>query len=116
MGPLVGTLAGSIGGTIGALGAIETVVYANKYVFLPIVEHGVAGIYGVMGEDWLRTWQEIEYARNTYFNPFFDKVTGINNTLKEYIEMYTGQDIDGDGFIGKTETKKTNDRSKQLEG
>lgn len=116
MGPLVGTLAGSIGGTIGALGAIETIVYANKYIFLPTVEYGVSSIYGAMGEDRLRTQQEIEYARNTYFNPFFDKVTGINNTLKEYIETYTGQDLDGDGFIGKSESIKTNDRSKQLIG
>ncbi len=114
MGPLIGSISGGVGGVLGSIGLIEGVVYANKYVFLPAAEHSVAALYGAMGEDRLRTWQEIEYARNTYFNPFFNKVTNLNNTLKEYVEMYVGRDLDGDGFIGKSESVKTNDRSKQL--
>jgi hypothetical protein len=121
-GPLVGTALSALGGAggavlgtgLGSLAAVETLVYANKYVILPAVEYGVSSVYGVLGEDRLRTWQEIEYARNTYFNPFFDKITSVNNTMKDYIEIFTGRDLDGDGKIGATESQSTNDRSKQL--
>jgi len=123
-GPLVGTALSALGGAggavlgtgLGSLAAVETLVYANKYVILPAVEYGVSSVYGVLGEDRLRTWQEIEYARNTYFNPFFDKITSVNNTMKDYIEIFTGRDLDGDGKIGATESQSTNDRSKQLLG
>jgi len=123
-GPLVGTALSALGGVgasalgtgLGSLAAVETLVYANKYVILPAVEYGVSSVYGVLGEDRLRTWQEIEYARNTYFNPFFDKITSVNNTMKDYIEIFTGRDLDGDGRIGSTESQSTNDRSKQLLG
>jgi len=109
LGPLVGSALG-IGSGVAAL---ETLVYANKYVILPVVEHGVAGIYGVLGEDRLRTWQEIEYARNTYFNPLFDNITSLNETMKDYIELYVGRDLDGDGLIGENENPNT-DKTKSI--
>lgn len=111
LGPLVGSLlspAISQGiGVLGGVAAIETAIYANKYVFLPVVEKGVSLLYGALGENPLQTQQEIEYLNNTYFNPLFEYTENFNSTVKNLIEDAVGKDLDGNGTIGKTGNTET---------
>lgn len=58
----VGILGATIGGSVASVAAVESLVLINKHVFLPAMEYATKSLYGALGEDPLRTAQELEYA------------------------------------------------------
>jgi hypothetical protein len=49
-------------GALGGVAALESLVLINKHAFLPAMEYATKSLYGALGEDPLRTAQELEYA------------------------------------------------------
>jgi len=90
------------------LGTAQVLIQLNKHVLLPAVELGVKGIYGVLGEDPLKTEQELMYARSTYFEPAFTFLDNITDGAKNLVEKAIGVDVDRDGYVGQKETPNEN--------
>lgn len=98
-------------GVVGALGpsalayvaTAEMVSKINQHVFLPIMEGATRQVWGVLGEDPMKTEQELTYLRSHYFTPVFDAVDNSVKYVKDYAENVLGVDLDRDGVIGQHE-------------
>lgn len=93
-------LSGVVVPTLSSVAAIESLVLVNRHIFLPIMENATKTLYGVLGEDPLRTEQELKYARENYFEPVFKWVENANQEMKNMVEDATGIDLDRDGGVG----------------
>ena len=95
-------------GAIGALGpsglafvaSAEMVSKINQHLFVPIVEGAAKQVWGVLGEDPMKTEQDLAYIRNNYLTPVFDAVDNSVKYVKDYAENVLGVDLDRDGVIG----------------
>ena len=84
--------------------AADTVLKINKHAFLPAMEYATKQVWGVLGEDPMKTEQELLYARKNIFNPIFDFVDNSLKYAKDAAEKTLGVDLDRDGLIGQAET------------
>lgn len=105
---LIGGGAASLGATATTVAGLESLVLINKHVFVPAMEYTTKAVWGVFGQDPLRTEQELHYARKTYIEPVFDFVEGINVALKNQIETTLGVDLDRDGGVGAIQKIQNN--------
>lgn len=79
---LIGGGVASLGATATTVAGLESLVLINKHVFVPAMEYTTKAVWGVFGQDPLRTEQELYYAWKNYIEPVFDFVEGINVALK----------------------------------
>jgi len=81
------------------------------------MEYITKNLYGAIGEDPLKTEQELTYAWETYFDPVFDWVDKVNDSAKNALEEATGLDLNRDGEIGVPQVIQQNgDQGTGVEG
>lgn len=68
------------------------------------MEYATKQVWGVLGEDPMKTEQELVYAREKIFHPFFDFIDESIKYAKNTAETTLGIDLDRDGAIGQIET------------